>query len=1060
MNKKLLTWLGVGLLAITVIISFLGIIKPTPISKSSSEQTVQKNPLKIAVVNEDKGTNYNGENVNIADTLLKSFSNSTDYNIETVSRSIATKGLENNVYQLMIILPSKFSEDSLAIESTNPSQAVFQYEIKSDKQLVVKQAEQAVVDFKSLFNKDLVNIYFLSIIGNLQTAQTQVGEVVANEGEALNTYNTKLSNPLASYSQLFSGLSSSPNNLLNAYSLFSKDLNNTNDAFTSIASVDKTYEGEIEKIKSLQDAWQTSIDTRETNLKTYDEEFSKLTVEEQLARMKEINTHISEQLNETAVWKETTDKVTGFNEELTNLVTRLKNLNQEIDTALSNYDEAITKAVEESVNDSDGKTNNAEEIKQTLGVYLKTLHNTMLSKMDGAIANMPYYDDVTIDNMGISEADKAYLKNINRFVEWYAAENEKPLPAVRSVSFQEANLTELKKNTLQNLQTEKTISFQNLEGSITKVHLYVPSNYILNVTNHSVSKISDSEYVVNGLDGASSSITIQYNLGVSDVDQIDIFRDVAVQAVVTTSQDVEVLSGENEEKKTSVKVTIPADPKDAESKPQEVEGETIVSIPKTGTKAIMRTYSETDVTSNTPVKVLDKGAQAIYNDVKSYLEVASLANAYYDMDLQSGHLSPGPSALLNQTDVENLKSIIINLIKETTVSSLKDQLKISDEDLEKFEAKVANAEGLMTNIEGLRTSTSDLLAQLGAVIEETEKTHTTITNKPIFTESEKRDNVDLVTVTMDMNKEMVQLMTASQTLMNNTKSNQSVSKTIESDVERLSSDVTNLEKEGESLSGRVVELKNVMDDTYSSNKEFLQAFSTVLSNTKTGNNKNEAVYDYLSNPVDASKIQNVLGSSTAVKATTARQDERSGLLLILISYLVSLAIAYLLQHADIPELQKQLKITKRIHWKNATGPMTFLTVMGTVAGIFIAIISGYKLAMDVGQIFFLILMVIAAVLFFTYGLNLLLEKLKSLGFLLGIVLLLLYIVTASQLLDAYYVSSANFLGALSPLTYVEDLMTNVINHTKGWELPFILLLMVTIALGSTNVLLYRKVKEN
>ncbi|MGT2715324.1 type VII secretion protein EsaA [Streptococcus respiraculi] len=1058
MNKKLLVWLGVGLLAITVVVSFFGVIKPTSISKNPSEQTTQKNPFKIAVVNEDKGMTYNGENVNIANTLMKSFSKSTDYVIETVSRSIAIKGLENNTYQLMIIFPSKFSEDSLAIESANPSRAVFQYEIKSDRQLVVKQAEQAVVDVKSLFNKDLVNIYFLSIIGNLQTAQSQVSDVVTNEGESLDAYNTKLFNPLTSYSQLFAGLHSTPNDLLNTYSSFSKDLNNTNAAFTSIASVGKSYEEEIEKIKSLQEAWQSSIDTRETILKNYDVEFSKLTVEQQLAQMKELNSYIFEHLNEPAVWKDTTDKVNGFNTELKSFVERLKKLNTDIDKSLENYDEAIAKAVDESLADTTGKTDQADEIKQTLGLYFKKLHDTMLSKIDGAITAMPYYDDDGINRMDLSDADKNYLKNINRFVEWYSTENEKTLPARPASTMQQQYIASVKEAVSQNLQKQRTIPFNNIEGNVTSVKLSVPENYVLHVSDYPTTQISATEYEVAGLSG--TSFAISYTLAAVNPEQVDIFQEVPVRAVVTTSQEVGVLSSESEEKTVSDKVKVPADLEEAESKTREVEGAMVVRIPKAETKTITRTYSDTDVISNASAYTVNVNTQAVYNDVKSYLEVASLAKAYYDMDLQTGELKPGPSALLNQTDVENLKTIIVNLIKDTTVSSLKDQLKVPDEDLEKFEAKVADAEGLITNIDGLRTSTSDLLAQLSSVIEETEKTHTTITSKPVFTESEKRDNVDLVTVTMDMNKDMVQLLTASQTLMNNTKSNQSVSKTIESDVERLSSDVTNLEKEGESLSGRVVELKNVMDDTYTSNKEFLQAFSTVLSNTKTGNNKNEAVYDYLSNPVDASKIQNVLGNSTATKVTTARQDERSGLLIILICYLVALGIAYLLQHADIPELQKQLKITNRIHWKNATGPMAFLTVMGATAGILIATVSGYKLAMNFGQIFFLIFIVIAAVLFFTYGLNLLLEKIKSLGFLLGIALLLLHIITASQLLDAYYVSSTNFLGAMSPLTYIEDLVTNYINHTKGWELPFILLLMVVIALGSTNVLIYSKVKDN
>ncbi len=81
-----------------------------------------------------------------------------------------------------------------------------------------------------------------------------------------------------------------------------------------------------------------------------------------------------------------------------------------------------------------------------------------------------------------------------------------------------------------------------------------------------------------------------------------------------------------------------------------------------------------------------------------------------------------------------------------------------------------------------------------------------------------------------------------------------------------------------------------MSNEYGSNEEFLKNF-TVLSNTRTGNTKNEAVYEYLSNPVDASKIGNVVSAATNSPSQTNRQDERSGLLIILVSYLVSLVVA-------------------------------------------------------------------------------------------------------------------------------------------------------------------------
>jgi len=250
-----------------------------------------------------------------------------------------------------------------------------------------------------------------------------------------------------------------------------------------------------------------------------------------------------------------------------------------------------------------------------------------------------------------------------------------------------------------------------------------------------------------------------------------------------------------------------------------------------------------------------------------------------------------------------------------------------------------------------------------------------------------------------------------------------------------------------------------MSSEYGSNEEFLTKFSTVLSNTKTGNVKNEAVYQYLSNPVDASKLGNALSVATSSRTPATRQDDRSGLLIILISYLVSLVAAYLMQDANIKDLQQHLSLTQRLSWKNATGPMAFLTASATIAGLIIAIVSGLKLDFQLGQIGFFTFLVLLILLVMTYGNNLLLEKLKSFGFLLSLGLLMLYIITATQLFDAYYVNPTQWLAKLSPLTYLEGLVRAFINQQDLLVLPMILLAILAGGLGVGNAFLYRQLED-
>ena len=1083
MKKKVLFSLGLLLLFVTLLVSFFAIVKPTPISRTNSESSAQQAPIKVAVVNEDTGKVYNGQPINIANTLVNSFISKNNYKVEVVSRSIAESGLKNENYQLMVVFPSKFSEEALALESTSPVQAKFQYQIQSSDQLTVKQAEQAVVAFKELFNKDLINIYFTSIIGNLRTAQGQVSDVVANEQESLASFNNNLVNPLAQYSQQFNGLGSSPNNLLSTYSSFNKDLLNSNDAFKSIISVDKTYEGTIEQIKAQQKKWQSSLDTREQALSNYDNDFSKLSVEGQLSKLTDINTQITENLSEPAIWKETSDTVTSYNKDIADLLDILKNNNKDIDDTLSNYDTKIREAVESSLTKNSSVVDGASK---TLGSYIKSLNTSMQNQITSKWPSV-YYDDAAINNLSLSDTDKQHLKNISAFIQWYSKKTGKELPTLQATTLENNELSQLKNDIKSKSTTKRELTLPSFEGKISKLTLTVPSGYYLKESNYDFSDLGGGNYKINIPVDSSAGMAISYTLGIKKENDISVLSPVVVKYKLDTTEDVKVVKEDapyvEETTVTDTAHAAPVTPSTPvasstvsgtsaltteEKKPVEIitvtKTITTTKTNQTEKKVLNRHYEMQDIISNweyNPTKL----TQAIYKDVDAYLQLSGLVSAYYGLDLSKNMYSehmfiPAEGSLAALANNDDLKTIVTNLIKATTVEALKSDLKISDKKLTDIQSRLANAEKLTSNIEQLRTTTNNLITQLSQLIEQTKSVDKTIKGKPSFVETEKVDNTDMVTVSMDMNSDLVKLMSASQTLMNNTKANQAVSEMIESTINQLANDINALEKDGESLSGRVSELKNIMSSEYGSNEEFLKNFSTVLSNTRTGNTKNDAVYEYLSNPVDASKIGNVVSAATNAQSQSNRQDERSGLLIILISYLVSLVVAYLFQHADKEELQRLMNLRDRLSWKNSSGPMLFLSAISVVAGFIIATVSGIKLGFSLAQLSWFIVLLMLVSLMMTYGLNILIDKLKSLGFLISVSLLLLYIISAAQLFDEYYVNSTPVLAMLSPLTYLEGVVKLFINQQSGVVQSVVVIVVLTIALGLGNVFLYRQVKDS
>ena len=136
-----------------------------------------------------------------------------------------------------------------------------------------------------------------------------------------------------------------------------------------------------------------------------------------------------------------------------------------------------------------------------------------------------------------------------------------------------------------------------------------------------------------------------------------------------------------------------------------------------------------------------------------------------------------------------------------------------------------------------------------------------------------------------------------------------------------------------------------------------------------------------------------------------------------------------------------------------------MTIFAGVAGIIIGIISSYKLGMNFNGSFIIILSIIAILLIFTYGTNIILSKLKSFGFMLCVVILLLYILSSNQLLEDN-MNFARMITMFSPLSYIEKAISGFVSGSGRNTLVLFALWIIGITLGFLNILIYRTLKED
>lgn len=1045
MSKRTFAILSSIIALVVMVVVFYGVMKPKTITVGNQEKKITNSDVKIALVNEDTGVIYNGDDLRIGDILVNSLGQETSYKLETVSRAIAESGLEKGNYNVMIVLPSNFSRETLSLESDSPTQAIFQYKVKSDSQAITKQGEQVVSEIKNLFNKNIIGIYFSSIIGNLQTAQTQVATSVGREKTVLNKYQSNLITPLTDHSRQFKGLSGISDNLVKTYESFNKDLQNTNEAYKSIMDTDKTYDDQISKATKSQESRNEALKTREETLKKYEDFIKNSSVSEQLENIKKAQAFINANQMDPTVLKDTEDKIEALEKSLDSTLTMFNAINAKSDAVVDKYKEKIDKAVEDSLN----KTKSNEKQQQTVVAVVDELKKSMLDKVTDAVNDLPYYSNDAIDKLKIADEDKEYLKKVNSFAEQYANANKNKVTLKRkNTTYSQNQLDILKEAAETNLKKTQTMTFSTKQGKIKKIELSVNPQYKFTSVSAKGANVSNSgDKVVLNLTNKPSEVTVSYQLEYAK--GVELFTPAAIKGTATTTQTIK-------EAKTKEEVV---EEKDKNGKKVKKKKSSITSENKEVEGTIAETAIISPVTFGSGNKNIENSNTALYNDLENYTQLATIVKTIYGIDIareNTTNLNPKEDSLLKKAELKDINKILTSSVSGTIIDELKKEIVVSDSDIKKLEELQAELKELKKVVSDSKKTQESLSKNIDEVIKETEKINTALSNKPELPTTETKDNnSDLITVTTEINNDYSKLMSASRELLAKTKASQATSESINHSFESLGTAAKKLEQDGTNLTNKVSELKGTMDKEYKDNQDFLKAFSKVLSNTKDGNSKNQAVYDYLANPVDAGNVDKIVASNKTAKSST-KLDTRTGILIVLIIYLVSILIAHMMQNIDFEKIQKN-KIVSRVQWKNSTIPISIILGISFVLSMIIGMVVGYNLDLTGERALVLVALLLVITVLFIGLNNWLLSKGKSLGLFVSISILLLYIVTTVQLIDERTMGN-KLLSYISPLNYIDESLTQFLNYQGGWLLVMIITTIFAVISVILNAIEYRKLK--
>lgn len=222
--------------------------------------------LNVAIVNEDSGVYKGHQLYQLGNQYVNQLEDTKNKKYKVVSRGIAENGLKEKSYQLVLFIPSTFSEQILEINRTNPEKLPIQYKIeaknKTEKDLAEKEANALIKDL----NQRLIDMYTIGIMDNLYSAQKNVAGIYDRQGKLMTNYEKELSNPIKLLQSNYPKFSEWTKNVNKQNENMKKTMNDFGDGIVDETKmmIDNATKPLIEQITEQDNLYKTQLQSAET----------------------------------------------------------------------------------------------------------------------------------------------------------------------------------------------------------------------------------------------------------------------------------------------------------------------------------------------------------------------------------------------------------------------------------------------------------------------------------------------------------------------------------------------------------------------------------------------------------------------------------------------------------------------------------------------------------------------------------------------------------------------------------------------------------------------------
>ncbi|MED3301156.1 type VII secretion protein EsaA [Bacillus thuringiensis] len=395
--------------------------------KKANENTTPK--MTVALVNEDQGIVFEGNKIAFGDQFVKNVNKNMKQEWYVVSRGVAENGLKNNNYNMMIVIPNDFSRKAVAIDSEIPEKLTLNYKVNATGNKDLKaEAENTASVILEDFNKQIIDVYFASIIGKLQGAQDNIGKIIEKGNVQTTMYKKDIHSPLANYTNQFKTVQDYTGVSVNSFKGFQDVLKGFGQALDEGNKSNNTYLDGFNNFQKMQTDNNLLANNFTNQFNQYMNDMNTGDALKQLSALESANKIISNQFTFSEKEPNILTDASAIQKYLTDVKKQVSEYDTELAGKLeSDIQETVIKKLKQSMS-NDGK----QEI--FINTLMKQPDVRIKKQIENLIAKLPSLNMEEIGQSDLPDTTKLQLQNVIQFTKKYNKENDFYYDPVNKVS--------------------------------------------------------------------------------------------------------------------------------------------------------------------------------------------------------------------------------------------------------------------------------------------------------------------------------------------------------------------------------------------------------------------------------------------------------------------------------------------------------------------------------------------------------------------------------------------------------------------------------------------------